>query len=302
MKLLHRDRETALRGHLMRAVVSVFLGICMLPVTDEVWAAESSPLVLVSSTTTGTFGLEFDSPQFCPGDSEAGYLWQTFLVQRPASPQRLTFRLGIPDGLRRGFSLRDPSGSWIRNRNPGLVDGQVIPPMHIAINQPAYRDLKAGEYWLGIACTRERSNGVTRTERVWALAVDVTASSNGQWSVTPKHQPLHAEAAGELGSAPDVASVSAVDAVVSPTVEADNTSATTASAVVATSPGRLDRTEVPALRDFVAPELVSPAAGSTTVEGSPSVPTWVAVAAIVCVALTLTVRVVRSARRTRRTT
>lgn len=176
--LIDRFRVVQLFAVMLAAVWS--LSAC--PVTA---LAAPAALILAPSTSgNGEFDLNFESPQHCPGDSEDGYLWQTFITPRTSSPRSLIFVLGLPEGPAPTFGLRDTFGSWIRNRNPGLTDGRVIPPTQVAISGPAFRSLQPGEYWIGIACTRENNAGVTRVERYWALGVTVSGSQQN-WTVSP---------------------------------------------------------------------------------------------------------------------
>lgn len=144
--------------------------------------ADEPPVLAISPQSAGrdaVVSMSFSAPQHCQGDSEAGYLWQTFITPSTNDPVRLTYAVGLPTG--RGFTtgLRDSTNSWIRNRNPGLTDGQVIPPGSVTFEGAAYDGMPDGEYLLGIACTKQSSDGVTRTTRVWKRRVRISSSSNG---------------------------------------------------------------------------------------------------------------------------
>lgn len=143
--------------------------------------ADTAPVLLITpepSQRDDVLSMTFASRQRCQGDSEAGYLWQTFLTPIENDPASLTYSLGLPKG--RGFTsgLRDTTQSWIRNRNPGLTDGQVIPPDDLTFSGRAFNAMPAGEYWIGVACTKQDTEGVTHTTRFWARQVAISSPAN----------------------------------------------------------------------------------------------------------------------------
>lgn len=143
--------------------------------------ADAAPVLLITpepSQRDDVLSMTFASRQRCQGDSEAGYLWQTFLTPIENDPASLTYRLGLPKG--RGFTsgLRDTTQSWVRNRNPGLTDGQVVPPDDLTFSGKAFSALPTGEYWIGVACTKQDAEEVTRTTRFWARHVAISSSAN----------------------------------------------------------------------------------------------------------------------------
>ena len=176
---------TTLRGVFRGARVGtgVLLLLCAYHVVRAAPAlADERPVLAISPHPAGrdaVVSMSFRSPQHCQGDSEAGYLWQTFITPSTNDPVRLTYAVGLPTG--RGFTtgLRDSTNSWIRNRNPGLTDGQVIPPGSVTFEGAAYDGMPDGEYLVGIACTKQSSDGVTRTTRAWSRRVRISSSSSG---------------------------------------------------------------------------------------------------------------------------
>lgn len=143
--------------------------------------ADAAPVLLITpqpAQRNDVLSMTFASPQRCQGDNEAGYLWQTFITPIGNDPASLTYSLGLPTG--RGFTsgLRDTTQSWIRNRNPGLTDGQVVPPDDLTFSGRAFNAMPAGEYWIGVACTKQDAEEVTRTTRFWARHVAISSSAN----------------------------------------------------------------------------------------------------------------------------
>ena len=126
-----------------------------------------------------TFAMSFATVQACPGDAPAGYLWGTFLTSAANDPATLTFTAsGNPVGTG-GFTtaLRDPFGAPIRNKNPNLVDGIVSPPNQVSFAGAAFVSAPAGDYWIGIACTKADANSVIQNVKFWATKITITSTA-----------------------------------------------------------------------------------------------------------------------------
>jgi len=141
-------------------------------------AATEKVLLTPSSGNSGTtIAVSFPSAQVCPGDANAGYLWQTFIAPRATDPATFTYSVGLPkgsDGSDIGAkALRSTSNAWIRNNNPGISDGQVAPPNNVVFSNATYSSL-SGEYWFGLACTQDDAGFVTQTVRYWTTPVTIT--------------------------------------------------------------------------------------------------------------------------------
>ncbi len=160
-----------------------------------------------SGNSDTTIALSFPTSQSCPGDFNTGYLWQTFIAPRSLDPATFTYYTGLPrssDGSDVGAkALRTNTNSWIRNKTPGLTDGQIVPPVNVVLSNATYSGL-SGEYWLGIACTQDDLSFVTQTVKYWAMPITITpASSQGannftyQTGFTPKVPTLGSLTAGE---------------------------------------------------------------------------------------------------------
>jgi len=160
-----------------------------------------------SGNSDTTITLSFSTSQSCPGDFNSGYLWQTFIAPRSLDPATFTYYTGLPrssDGSDVGAkALRTNTNSWIRNKTPGLTDGQIVPPTNVVLSNATYSAL-SGEYWLGIACTQDDLSSVTQTVKYWAMPITITpASGQGtnnftyETGFTPKAPTLGSLTAGE---------------------------------------------------------------------------------------------------------
>ncbi len=171
-------------------------------------AAEGTVTVTpASGNSDTTIALSFSTAQNCPGDFNSGYLWQTFIAPRSLDPATFTYYTGLPrssDGSDVGAKgLRTNVNSWIRNKTPGLTDGQILPPTNVVLSNATYSAL-SGEYWLGIACTQDDLSFVTQTVKYWAVPITITpASGQGtnnftyETGFTPKAPTLGSLTAGE---------------------------------------------------------------------------------------------------------
>lgn len=264
--------------------------------------ADTAPVLLITpepSQRDDVLSMTFASRQRCQGDSEAGYLWQTFLTPIENDPASLTYRLGLPKG--RGFTsgLRDTTQSWIRNRNPGLTDGQVVPPDDLTFSGKAFSALPTGEYWIGVACTKQDAEEVTRTTRFWARHVAISSSANRGAFMTlldePEGPSSESPTSVLVGSATGQSVASAVEpattlGATANVLDAEPTTTTTAGVLAQTLPASSNEQVIGAgpLSDDVAPPVASKGHSLST-------PLGIALGA----ALLLVVAVVLTARRRR---
>lgn len=216
--------------------------------------ADAAPVLLITpqpAQRSDVLSMTFASQQRCQGDSEAGYLWQTFVTPIGNDPASLTYSLGLPTG--RGFTsgLRDTTQSWIRNRNPGLTDGQVVPPDDLTFSGKAFNAMPTGEYWIGVACTKQDAEEVTRTTRFWARHVAISSSANRGAFMTlldePKDPSSESPTSVPTGSATDQSVVSAVE----PATTFGATESRPATTPTATAAAALDQTVAVAAEDQI---------------------------------------------------
>lgn len=231
--------------------IVVFAGVVLMslvgPLTVGVGSAraDTAPVLLITpepAQRDDVLSMTFAARQRCQGDSEAGYLWQTFLTPIKNDPASLTYSLGLPKG--RGFTsgLRDTTQSWVRNRNPGLTDGQVIPPDDLTFSGRAFNAMPAGEYWIGVACTKQDAGGTTRTTRFWARHVTILSATNQGAFMTlldePEGPSSESPTSVLVGSATGQSVVSAVEPATTLSAT-ENPSATTPTSTAAAA---LDQT------------------------------------------------------------
>lgn len=135
--------------------------------------------------SAGTFaGSLVGADQVCPGDTNTGFSWNTFIATPDVDIAAITWGLAVP-----GFPdfgawqsgqwapvFTDQAGSSIVGQAPGLEDGFVSPPGDIEFsNTQRYGNLPDGEYQIGIACTKV-DGGVFRTFKYWVGEMTVTAN------------------------------------------------------------------------------------------------------------------------------
>ena len=132
----------------------------------------SGPLSTTLSMTTNP------APAFCPGDSVAGYRWQTFITRSSNDPATFTYNSDgpvAPSGAASPtFPLVSSSGVNQVNRNTGADTGNggqitPIPGFDLSVYGSALPD---GDYSIGFACTL---NGATM--RFWTTGIAVAAGS-----------------------------------------------------------------------------------------------------------------------------
>jgi len=140
-------------------------------------AAHGVPTIDLSPGTGNsgtTFAFRFASRLSCPGDADAGYRWQTFIVSEAVDPASLVYEYASPRKTN-GFAsyLRSSTDRWIRGELPVLRDGQILPPTDLSFAGAAFDGLQPGRYLLGIACTKNDAQGRGNSVRVWSVGATV---------------------------------------------------------------------------------------------------------------------------------
>lgn len=143
--------------------------------------AGSMTLVPATGDSATTFRLNFDtppSPQFCPGDNTAGFLYHTFITPASNDPADFVWSSsGSPQG-EPAFTtnLADSLATRRRNVLPGLGDGLLIEQTGLTFSNTFYSALTPGDYRVGVACTQPDAGFVVQTMKFWMGTVTITAS------------------------------------------------------------------------------------------------------------------------------
>ena len=132
-----------------------------------------------SGALSGVVTLRPDpSPAFCPGDSVAGYRWQTFISAAANDPATFVYNADGPTvpggGVAPSFPLVSTSGINQVNRNTAADTGAgglitPIPGFNLGIYGAALPD---GDYSIGFACSLAGD-----TVRFWTTSITVAAGS-----------------------------------------------------------------------------------------------------------------------------
>ncbi len=143
--------------------------------------AAAATLVPPAGNNTTLYNLAIPALSSCPGDGPAGYRWQTYIVPAATDIATMTWDgSGNPLGPPFSQALRNPSGTLVRNQLPGIGNGLIaIPPAGfswVGVAPPA------GEYNIGIACTKNDGDPVTpviHTEKYFNQKITVTSTGVG---------------------------------------------------------------------------------------------------------------------------
>jgi len=138
-----------------------------------------------TGTSADSFNVQFGSVQTCPGNSDAGYYWNTFIAPRSVDPATLTWENGFPkdpNGDDNGAkTLRNLSNN-IKNQLPAIDNYQITPPNNVTFSSGGYSTL-SGEYRMGIACVKaDIDSGITQTERYWSTPITITPGGSDDYN------------------------------------------------------------------------------------------------------------------------
>lgn len=171
------------------AAMTAALGL--VPSSAEAALAPGTPShgTVTLNPTSGNAGTDFTmaiSNQFCPGDSNAGFKWHTFITPVANDPATLNYVNGTPSGLGTSTTnLRTASaGGQVKNNNPAPPDGQItgIPVMDYNVFPAG--TFPDGAYHVGIACTigAGLSSDPAETERYWARTITINNTPSFSWA------------------------------------------------------------------------------------------------------------------------
>ena len=190
MESTSRSSFTSLRatGLLLAAVVLLsILGIVnALPASG---ATNNGTATLTQSSGTGAtnFTINLGGSASCPGDGNAGYRWQTFMIPAAADiDATLTFGSGGPTavGAEFRYPLFDSSGSPVVAKLPDVAVAPAttggisgIPNFNFQAFPPNF--IPDGDYNIGVACT-EGVASPTQLKSYWSQQITITNDPTNQ--------------------------------------------------------------------------------------------------------------------------
>ena len=190
MESTSRSSFTSLRasGLLLAAVVLLaILGIVnALPASG---ATNNGTATLTQSSGTGAtnFTINLGGSATCPGDGNAGYRWQTFMIPAAADiDATLTFGSSGPTAVGSEFRqpLFDISGSPVVAKLPDIAVAPAttggisgIPNFNFQVFSPT--NIPNGDYKIGVACTLGAA-GSTQLKSYWSQQITITNDPTNQ--------------------------------------------------------------------------------------------------------------------------
>ena len=190
MESTSRSSFTSLRatGLLLAAVVLLsILGIVnALPASG---ATNNGTATLTQSSGTGAtnFTINLGGSASCPGDGNAGYRWQTFMIPAAADiDATLTFGSSGPTAVGSEFRqpLFDISGSPVVAKLPDIAVAPAttggisgIPNFNFQVFSPT--NIPDGDYNIGVACTLGAA-GATQLKSYWSQQITITNDPTNQ--------------------------------------------------------------------------------------------------------------------------
>ena len=186
----------SLKKKAIAAVASIVLGASLLPVvfiSPASGATNNGTATLTQSSGTGAtnFTINLGGSASCPGDGNAGYRWQTFMIPAAADiDATLTFASSGPTAVGSEFRqpLFDSSGSPVVSKLPDIAVAPAttggisgIPNFNFQVFSPG--DIPNGTYKIGVACTLGAASE-TQLKSFWSqritIANDPTNTDNAK--------------------------------------------------------------------------------------------------------------------------
>ena len=183
-------------------IASVVLGATLLPLmftSPASGATNNGTATLTQSSGTGAtnFTINLGGSASCPGDGNAGYRWQTFMIPAAADiDATLTFGSSGPTavGTEFRYPLFDVSGSPVVQKLPDIAVAPAttggisgIPNFNFQVFSPT--NIPNGAYKIGVACTLGVAS-VTQLKSYWSQQITITNDATNQdnakvdWIVT----------------------------------------------------------------------------------------------------------------------
>ena len=200
MESTSRAFFTSLRamGLLLAAVVLLsILGVFSARPASGATNNGTATLTQSSGTGATNFTINLGGSASCPGDGNAGYRWQTFMIPAAADiDATLTFGSSGPTavGTEFRYPLFDVSGSPVVQKLPDIAVAPAttggisgIPNFNFQVFSPT--NIPDGAYKIGVACTLGVAS-VTQLKSYWSQQITITNDATNQdnakvdWIVT----------------------------------------------------------------------------------------------------------------------
>ncbi|CAM8622279.1 hypothetical protein MCEKE4_00132 [Acidimicrobiia bacterium] len=173
-------------------ITSVILGATLLPLmfsSPASGATNNGTATLTQSSGTGAtnFTINLGGTASCPGDGNAGYRWQTFMIPAAADiDATLTFGSSGPTAVGSEFRvpLFDTTGSPVVSKLPDIAVAPAttggisgIPNFNFQVFSPT--NIPDGAYKIGVACTLGVASA-TQLKSYWSQQITITNDATNQ--------------------------------------------------------------------------------------------------------------------------
>jgi hypothetical protein len=264
---MNSSKKKAIAG-----IASIILGATFLPLmftSPASGATNNGTATLTQSSGTGAtnFTINLGGSASCPGDGNAGYRWQTFMIPAAADiDATLTFGSQGPTPVGAEFRapLFDTNGSPVVSELPDIAVAPAttggisgIPNFNFQVFAPG--DIPNGTYKIGVACTLGVASA-TQLKSYWSQQItitnDPTNTDNAQvdWIVSAPDQTTTTTAAP----------TTTTTAAPTTTTTAAPTTTTTAAPTTTTTAAPTPNDPAPTTTTTVAPTPNDPAPTTTT--------------------------------------
>jgi hypothetical protein len=178
---MNSSKKKAIAG-----IASIILGATFLPLmftSPASGATNNGTATLTQSSGTGAtnFTINLGGSASCPGDGNAGYRWQTFMIPAAADiDATLTFGSQGPTPVGAEFRapLFDTNGSPVVSELPDIAVAPAttggisgIPNFNFQVFAPG--DIPNGTYKIGVACTLGVASA-TQLKSYWSQQITIT--------------------------------------------------------------------------------------------------------------------------------
>ena len=236
-------------------IASILLGATFLPLvfsSPASGATNNGTATLTQSSGTGAtnFTINLGGSASCPGDGNAGYRWQTFMIPAAADiDATLTFGSGGPTAVGSEFRvpLFDATGSPVVSKLPDIAVAPAttggisgIPNFNFQVFSPG--DIPDGNYNIGVACTLGVASA-TQLKSYWSQQITITNDATNQdnakvdWVTSAPPQTTTTTAAPTTTAPPQTTTTAPPQTTTTTVAPGPNNPAPTTTTTVAPSPG-----------------------------------------------------------------